>query len=167
MRLVGRFRKGNKINPTRALPTTKPIRKKGKLKKASSFCSNQLSDIKTIALDRYHSAPGIFTDSASEKFEKKMKKSTAADITSKNIKLYYKNRTKALAYWEQEYYCRQAMNFNAGINAGWPNIGVAVGNRFPFDPWTLQPAIAMTAKICSISQWITWVSCSTQWSSIN
>ena len=144
--LVGRFRKGNKINPLRALPTTKPERKKGKLKKASSFCSNQLSDIKTIALDRYHSAPGIFTDSASEKFEKKMKKATAGDITSKNIKLYYKNRTKALEYWEQEYYCRQAMNFNAGINAGWPNIGVAAGNRFPFDPWTLQPAIAMTEK---------------------
>ena len=146
VRLVGRFRKGNKINPTRALPTTTPIRKKGKLKKASSFCSNQLSDIKTIALDKYHSAPGIFTDSVSEKFEKKMKRSTAADITAKNIKLYYENRTKALAYWEQEYYCRQAMNFNAGVNGGWPNIAVAVGNRFPFDPWTLQPAVAMTAK---------------------
>lgn len=146
VRLIGRFRKGNKINPTRALPTTKPNRKKGKLKKASSFCNNQLSDIKTIALDRYHSAPGLFTDSASEKFEKKMKKATAADITSKNIKLYYENRTKALAYWEQEYYCRQAINRNAGINAGWPNIGVAAGNRFPFDPWTLQPAIAMTEK---------------------
>jgi len=144
--LVGRFRKGNKIDPTRALPTTKPEGKKGKLKKASSFCSNQLSDIKTIALDKYHSAPGIFTDSASEKFEKKMKKATAADITSKNIKLYYKNRTKALAYWEQEYYCRQSMNFNAGITGGWPNVAVAVGNRFPFDPWTLQPSIAMTSK---------------------
>ena len=146
VRLVGRFRKGNKINPTRALPTTKPIIKKGKLKKASSFCNNQLSDIKTIALDRYHSAPGIFTDSASEKFEKKIKKASAANITAKNIKLYYKNRTKALAYWEQEYYCRQAMNFNAGINAGWPNIAPVVGTRFPFDPWTLQPAVAMTAK---------------------
>lgn len=146
VRLVGRFRKGNKINPVRALPTTKPERKKGKLKKASSFCSNQLSDIKTIALDRYHSAPGIFTDSASEKFEKKMKKATAADITSKNIKSYYKNRTKALAYWEQEYYCRQATNFNAGITGGWPSGGGGVGNRFPFDPWTLQPAVTMTAK---------------------
>jgi len=146
VRLVGRFRKGNKINPARALPTIKPIIKKGKLKKASSFCSNQLSDIKTIALDKYHSAPGLFTDSVSEKFEKKMKRATTADITAKNTKLYYENRTKALAYWEQEYYCRQAMNFNAGINAGWPNIGFAVGNRFPFDPWTLQPTIAMTAK---------------------
>ena len=146
VRLVGRFRKGNKIDPVRALPTTKPEGKKGKLKKASFFCSNQLSDIKTIALDKYHSAPGLFIDSASEKFEKKMKKATAADIASKNIKLYYKNRTKALEYWEQEYYCRQAMNFNAGINAGWSNVAVAVGNRFPFDPWTLQPAIAMTSK---------------------
>ena len=146
VRLVGRFRKGNKINPTRALPTTKPIRKKGKLKKASSFCNNQLSDIKTIALDKYHSAPGLFTDSVSEKFEKKMKRATAGDITSKNIKLYYENRTKALAYWEQEYYCRQAMNRNAGITGGWPNIAAAVGNRFPFDPWTLQPAVAMTEK---------------------
>ena len=146
VRLVGRFRKGNKIDPTRALPTTKPEGKKGKLKKASSFCSNQLSDIITIALDKYHSAPGLRTDSTSENFEKKMKKATAADIASKNIKLYYKNRTKALEYWEQEYYCRQAMNFNAGINAGWPNVATAVGNRFPFDPWTLQPAIAMTSK---------------------
>ena len=38
------------------------------------------------------------------------------------------------------------MNFNAGITGGWPNIMVAVGNRFPFDLWTLQPAIAMTEK---------------------
>ena len=146
VRLVGRFRKGNKINPARALPTIKPIIKKGKLKKASSFCSNQLSDIKTIALDKYHSAPGLFTDSVSEKFEKKMKRATAADITAKNTKLYYENRTKALAYWEQEYYCRQAMNFNAGVDGGWGSVPGIGGTSFPFDPWTLQPAVAMTDK---------------------
>ena len=143
VRLVGRFRKGNKINPKRALPVTK-INKKGKLKKAASFCGNQLSDLKTIALDKYHSAPGLFKDSQSEKFEKKMKKATASNIVSKNIKLYYENRKKALDYWEQEYYCRQAMNFNAGVNGGWPNI--TASSRYPFDPWTLQPSVALTSK---------------------
>ena len=145
VRLIGRFRKGNKINPKRALPVAKVAKKKGKLKKATSFCGNQLSDLKTIAIDKYHSAPGLFTDSQSEKFEKKMKKATAADIVSKNIKLYYENRKKALDYWEQEYYCRQAMNFNAGVNGGWPNITPA-SSRYPFDPWTLQPAVALTSK---------------------
>ena len=140
VRLIGRFRKGNKINPKRALPVAKVNEKKGKIKKAASFCGNQLSNIKTIALDKYHSAPGLFTDSQSEKFEKKMKKAVAADVTSKNIKLYYENRKTALDYWEQEYYCRQAMNFNAGHIGGWPNVNAA-STRFPFDPWTLQPAV--------------------------
>ena len=76
--------------------------------------------------------------------KKKIKKATAADIISKNLKLYYKNRKKALAYWEQEYYCRQAINFNTGVNAGWPNI--TPSSRFYFDPWTLQPAVSTTAK---------------------
>ncbi len=143
VRLVGRFRKGHKINPKRAIPVTK-VNKKGKLKKAASFCGNQLSDLKTIALDKYHSAPGLFKDSQSEKFEKKMKKATTSNIVSKNIKLYYENRKKALDYWEQEYYCRQAMNFNAGVNGGWPNI--AASSRYPFDPWTLQPAVSLTSK---------------------
>ncbi|MEE9571676.1 MAG: hypothetical protein V3W20_01355, partial [Candidatus Neomarinimicrobiota bacterium] len=143
VRLVGRFRKGHKINPKRALPVTK-VNKKGKLKKAASFCGNQLSDLKTIALDKYHSAPGLFKDSQSEKFEKKMKKATSSDIVSKNIKLYYENRKKALDYWEQEYYCRQAMNFNAGVTGGWPNI--TASSRYPFDPWTLQPSVALTSK---------------------
>ena len=75
-----------------------------------------------------------------------MKKAVAADVTSKNIKLYYENRKKALDYWEQEYYCRQAMNFNAGVNGGWPNITPA-SSRYPFDPWTLQPAVALTSKL--------------------
>lgn len=144
VKLTGKYRKGNKINSTRALPTTIPIEEKEKLKKASSFCNNQLSDIKTIALDKYHSGPGLFTDSTSEKFEKKMTKASAANITAKNIKLYYKNRTKALAYWEQEYYCRQAINFNTGVNVGWPNI--TPSSRFYFDPWTLQPAVSTTTK---------------------
>lgn len=143
VRLVGRFRKGNKINPKRAIPVTK-VNKKGKLKKAASFCGNQLSDLKTIALDKYHSAPGLFKDSQSEKFEKKMKKATSSNIVSKNIKLYYENRKKALDYWEQEYYCRQATNFNAGVNGGWPNI--TASSRYPFDPWTLQPSVALTSK---------------------
>lgn len=145
VRLIGRFRKGNKINPKRSLPVAKVSKKKGKLKKASSFCGNQLSDLKTIALDKYNSAPGLFTDSQSEKFEKKMKKATTSNIVSKNIKLYYENRKKALDYWEQEYYCRQAQNFNAGVNGGWPNITPA-SSRYPFDPWTLQPAVALTSK---------------------
>ena len=143
VKLIGSFRKGNKINPKRALPVAKPKGKKGKVKKAASFCTNQLIDMKTIAIDKYHSSPGIFTDSTSEKFEKKMKKATAADITAKNIKLYYQNRKKALDYWEQEYYCRQAMNFNAGVTAGWPTIAAAP--RYPFDPWTLQPAVDATS----------------------
>jgi len=146
VRLIGRFRKGNKINPKRALPVAKVNEKKGKIKKAASFCGNQLSNIKTIALDKYHSAPGLFTDSQSEKFEKQMKKAVAADVTSKNIKLYYENRKTALDYWEQEYYCRQAMNFNAGHIGGWPNVNAA-STRFPFDPWTLQPAVALTSKL--------------------
>ena len=144
VKLVGRFRKGNKVNPKRVPVGKVKGKKKGNLKKASSFCGNQLSDLKTIALDKYHSTPGLFIDSQSEKFEKRMKKATAANIVSKNIKLYYENRKKALDYWEQEYYCRQAQNFNAGVNGGWPNI--AVSSRYPFDPWTLQPAVALTSK---------------------
>ena len=35
--------------------------------------------------------------------------------TTRFLKLYNANKSKALAYWEQEYYCRQAINFNAGI----------------------------------------------------
>ncbi len=145
VKLTGKYRKGNKINPTRTLPTTKPTRKKGKLKKASSLCSSQLTDIKNIAQDKYHSSPGLFTDSTSEKFEKKFKKATQSNIVAANIKLYYKNRKKALDYWEQEYYCRQSVNFNAGVTAGWPLIDPNP-SRFPFDPWTLQPAIALTSK---------------------
>ena len=143
VKLIGSFRKGNKINSKRALPVTKPKGKKGKVKKAASFCTNQLIDMKTIAIDKYHSSPGLFTDSTSEKFEKKMKKAKAADITAKNIKLYYENRKKALDYWEQEYYCRQAMNFNAGVTGGWPTL--AASSRYPFDPWTLQPAVDATS----------------------
>ena len=144
VKLVGRFRKGNKVNPKRVPVGKVKGKKKGNLKKASSFCGNQLSDLKTIALDKYHSTPGLFIDSQSEKFEKRMKKATAANIVSKNIKLYYENRKKALDYWEQEYYCRQAQNFNAGVNGGWSNI--AASSRYPFDPWTLQPAVALTSK---------------------
>ena len=140
--LVGSIRKGHKINPKRVLPVRKVKgKKKGNLKKAFSFCGNQLSDLKTIAFDKYYST--IYLQS--EKFEKRMKKATAANIVSKNIKLYYENRKKALDYWEQEYYCRQAQNFNAGVNGGWPNITPA-SSRYPFDPWTLQPAVALTSK---------------------
>jgi len=145
VKLTGRYRKGNKINPARTLHPPKTKRKKGKLKKASSFCNNQLTDIKTIALDKYHSSPGMFTDSTSEKFEKKFKRATQSNIVAANIKLYYKNRKKALDYWEQEYYCRQSVNFNAGVTAGWPRIDPNP-SRFPFDPWTLQPAIDLTSK---------------------
>jgi len=144
VRLTGRYRRGNKIQASRALPVTKP-KQKGKLKKAASFCNKQATNMKNIVVDRYHSAPGIFTDSTSEKFEKKVKKAIKTDIVAKNLKLYYENSKKALDYWEQEYYCRQAMNFNAGTSGGWPNITPAAA-RFPFDPWTLQPAISMTAK---------------------
>ena len=150
VRLVGRFRKGNKINPRYALYLPQNLKeKRGNLKKRLLFVVISYQILKQLLLIDIILHRVFLLDSASEKFEKKMKKATAGDITSKNIKLYYKNRTKALEYWEQEYYCRQAMNFNAGINAGWPNVATVrapVGNRFPFDPWTLQPSIAMTSK---------------------
>ena len=143
VKLIGKYRKGHVINRNLSIPTVKP-KKKG-LKKASSICGNQLTNVKNLALDKYHSSPGIFTDSKSEKFEKKVKKATNADIIATNLIHYSENRQKALDYWEQEYYCRQAMNFNAGVLGGWPNI--AGPSRFPFDPWTLQPAVANTAKV--------------------
>uniref|UniRef100_A0A6C0C5L2 Uncharacterized protein n=1 Tax=viral metagenome TaxID=1070528 RepID=A0A6C0C5L2_9ZZZZ len=147
VRLIGRLIQGSILNPGRSLPVSKPIVKNGKLKKASSACSNMFIDLKTIVYDKYHAAPGIFTDSASDNFEKKMVRATSSNIASKNIKLYYDNRKKALAFWEQEYYCRQAMNFNAGIDSGWPDVNMGDSARYPFDPWTLQPAVPTTSKI--------------------
>jgi hypothetical protein len=144
VRLTGRVRKGHKINHKQAVPVVKVSKgKSGKLKKASSFCSNQLTQFKNIAIDRYHSSPGLLTDSTSEKFEKKMTRAEKANKIANNIKLYYENEKKALDYWEQEYYCRQSINFNAGVDGNWPNI-IPTQSRFPFDPWTLQPAVATT-----------------------
>lgn len=65
--------------------------------------------------------------------------------TTRFLKLYNANKRKALDYWKQEYYSRQAINFNAGIAAGWPNIDVNL-TRFPYDPWTLQPGIRDTHR---------------------
>ena len=67
VRLTGRVRKGHKINPLRILPVSKS---KDHINN-SSFCGNQLHKVKNIAIDRYHSSPGLLTDSISEKFEKK------------------------------------------------------------------------------------------------
>ena len=110
---------------------------------AASYCNTQLMGLTTIIRDKFN-AISILSDSDSKTFEKKMKNATTSDIVSKNIVLYYKNRNKAIEFWMQEYYCRQADNYKTGVNAGWPT---TPHSRFPFDPWTLQPAVAATSRI--------------------
>jgi len=142
LHLVGKIMKNrNKIDPIRALPMAR-VENKKILEKASSFCGKRIQSIKDIFTDTWTNS-GIFNDSTSEKFEKKMKMAKKSISVSRFLKQYSANKSKALAYWEQEYYCRQATNFNAGITAGWPNINVAP-SRYPYDPWTLQPGIIDT-----------------------
>ena len=144
VRLIGKTLKNrNKIDPIHALPVAE-VENNSIQKKTTSFCDSRFENIKDIANNTWSNL-GIFTDSSSEKFEKKMTLAKKNISTTRFLKLYNANKSKALAYWEQEYYCRQAINFNAGIDAGWPNININI-TRFPYDPWTLQPGIWDTHK---------------------
>lgn len=144
VRLIGKILKDrNKIDPLHTLPVAE-VKNNGIQKKTTSFCNGRYENIKDIVNDTWSNL-GIFTDSTSEKFEKKMKLAKNNITTTRFLKLYNANKRKALDYWKQEYYSRQAINFNAGIAAGWPNIDVNL-TRFPYDPWTLQPGIRDTHR---------------------
>ena len=152
VRLIGKWIKDrNTIEPARALPASTATNKDGSDISKTSKCDKKMKNIRDAFHDIW-SQTGIFRDSAKMKFDKKMKKAKNGAISATNLRLFAENKTKAIAYWEQEYYCRQAMNFNAGIDAGWPNITAAAATRFPFDPWTLQPGVPATFKIVNYIQ---------------
>ena len=109
--------------------------------------NNIKKDVKNIL-----SQWSIFGKTPKEKFGKKMKKAKESVIAALNMRLFSENKAKAIAYWIQEFYCRWAMIFNAGIDAGWPNITAATATRFPFDPWTLQPGIPGSYKMVNYIQ---------------
>ena len=109
------------------------------LNNMGSFCDDRFSNLRNIFADVYSNS-GVLSDTPSVSFEKKMARSKKKNIAVKNLKLYNSNIDNAIAYWINEYYCRQAINLNTGIDAGWPNLDSGL-TRYPFDPWTLQPAI--------------------------
>ena len=138
VKLVGRIVKGRHAIDTKRAALGAPSKPKGVRARTGSFCKKRAQGMKDIFTDTW-SNTGIFTDSSSERFNKKIEKASHSSSSAKNLTLYLANRKKALDYWEQEYYARQAANFRAGAGGpnGWPNLF----SRYPYDPWTLQPAV--------------------------
>ena len=129
-------------NKTKMPKSKRKINKKTKsntLNNMGSFCDDRFSNLRNMFADIYSNS-GILSDTPSVTFEKKVEKGKNSNIAMKNLKLYNDNIEKAIAYWTHEYYCRQTINLNSGIDAGWPNLDGGL-TRYPFDPWTLQPAI--------------------------
>ena len=129
-------------NKTKIPKNKRKVNKKTKsstLDNMGNFCDDRFSNLRNMFADIYSNS-GILSDAPSVSFEKKVMKGKNSNIAMKNLKLYNNNIQKAIAYWTHEYYCRQAINLNSGIDAGWPNLDGGL-TRYPFDPWTLQPAI--------------------------